>query len=126
MKEVKTNKKLVNKLNLLVSLLKEEREALIKSDGDKVAEIVKKKENIIEDLSTFKGLDIREDKIIMELIKEIDSLQEMNLLLTKQALSFQNALLESISKGVKASLNTYSAKGNYESNNKTGLVDQSV
>jgi len=123
---VKTNKKLVNKLNLLVSLLKEEREALIKSDGDKVAEIVKKKENIIEDLSTFKGLDIREDKIIMELIKEIDSLQEMNLLLTKQALSFQNALLESISKGVKASLNTYSAKGNYESNNKTGLVDQSV
>lgn len=123
---MKTNKKLVNKLNLLVSLLKEEREALIKSDGDKVAEIVKKKENIIEDLSTFKGLDIREDKIIMELIKEIDSLQEMNLLLTKQALSFQNALLESISKGVKASLNTYSAKGNYESNNKTGLVDQSV
>lgn len=123
---MKTNKKLVNKLNLLVSLLKEEREALIKSDGDKVAEIVKKKENIIEDLSTFKGLDIREDKTIMELIKEIDSLQEMNLLLTKQALSFQNALLESISKGVKASLNTYSAKGNYESNNKTGLVDQSV
>lgn len=123
---MKTNKKLANKLNLLVSLLKEEREALIKSDGDKVAEIVKKKENIIEDLSTFKGLDIREDKIIMELIKEIDSLQEMNLLLTKQALSFQNALLESISKGVKASLNTYSAKGNYESNNKTGLVDQSV
>lgn len=123
---MKTNKKLANKLNLLVSLLKEEREALIKSDGDKVAEIVKKKENIIEDLSTFKGLDIREDKTIMELIKEIDSLQEMNLLLTKQALSFQNALLESISKGVKASLNTYSAKGNYESNNKTGLVDQSV
>lgn len=116
----------VNHLKLIIKLLQEEKQTLLYSDGHKVAEIVELKNNYIEKLSEFKGLDIEDNKKAMMLIEEINSLQEVNLLLTKQALAFQNTLLESIAKNVQNLSNTYSAKGNYESKSSISLVDHSV
>lgn len=105
-------------------LLREEKEALINNDGEKIAELVEAKNNYIEKLSEFKGLEMEKNQEIIVLSKEIDSLQEINLLMTKQALSYQNAILESIAKNVKRA-NTYSSKGNYDSED-INIIDQSV
>lgn len=117
---------LYNNLNSIFKLLEEEKVALLHNDGVKVAELVEFKNDYIEKLSKFKGLDIESNEKIMDLIKEINSIQEVNLLLTKQALSFQDVLLESISKNVQNMSNTYSSKGDYETNNSINLIDQSV
>ena len=116
----------MNHLKSTIKLLQEEKQCLIHSDGNKIPEIVELKNKLVEKLSEFKGLDIENNKKAMTLIEEINSLQETNLLLTKQALAFQNTLLESIAKNVQSMSNTYSAKGNYESNSPISLVNQSV
>ena len=121
-----TTQGLISDLKGLLRTLYEEKEALLDSDGHKVADIVEIKNDYIEKLAKYKGLDIENNKKAMEIIEEINSLQEVNLLLTKQALSYQEVLLESISKNIKSASNTYSAKGNYESENKVSLIDQSV
>ena len=120
------NKEFKKHLNSIIDILKEEKDALIQGDGNKIIEIVESKNQYIDTISEFKGLKLEEDRSIMGLIEEIDSLQELNLLLTNQALSFQNALLESISIGLSTASNTYSQKGNYEGTKNIGLVDHSV
>ena len=113
-------------LKSILKLLQEEKDALLHNDGFKIAMIVESKNEYIEKLSQFKGLDINENKKAMGLIEEINSFQEVNLLLTKQALSFQNVLLESIAKNVHNMSNTYSSKGKYGKLNDIGLIDHSV
>lgn len=115
-----------NDLKGLLKTLYDEKEALLDSDGHKVAEIVEIKNEYLEKFANYKGLDIKNNKKCMEIIEEINSLQEINLLLTKQALSYQDVLLESISKNIKNMSNTYSAKGNYDGKNDVSLIDQSV
>lgn len=117
---------LLSNLNSLFKLLKEEKQALIQNQGHKLSEIVEKKNEYIEKMSHFKGLDIENNRKIMDLIYEINLLQESNLLLTKQAISFQDSLLESISKNLHKISNTYSAKGNYQCNNNINLIDQTI
>lgn len=111
-------------LKSLLKLLYEEKEALINNDGLKVAEIVEKKNEYIEKLSQFHEVSPSEQ--ILNIIEEIKTLQETNLLLTKQALSHQNILLESIAKNIKNISNTYSSKGSYNKTNNLGLIDQKV
>ena len=67
-----------------------------------------------------------EESPLLKIINDINSIQEINLLLTKQSLSYQNVLLESISKNIQNMSNTYSAKGNYQKANNTYLYDQEV
>ncbi|NLY47020.1 MAG: flagellar protein FlgN [Tissierella sp.] len=117
---------LLNNLKNIITLLKEEKKALINNDLDKITEIVTKKNEQIEKLAAFKGMDVENFKEAMDLIKEIDSMQELNLLLTKQALSYQNAVLESISQNINNFSNTYSAKGTYQNTDSINIVDQSV
>ena len=119
-----TVSKLASNLKELIKLLKEEKEALIKNDGEKIAKLVETKSNYIEMLVEFKGLKMENNEEIIALVREIDSLQEVNLLMTKQALSYQNAILESIAKNVRTN-NTYSSKGNYDSKD-INIIDQSI
>ena len=117
---------LCNQLKEIIKLLNEEKEALIQNDGGKIIEIVKLKNKHIEKLSQFSGLDIIEDEKAINLIKEINSIQEVNLLLTRQALSYQEVLLDSISQSVQNNSKTYSAKGNYDSTNDLNLINKKV
>lgn len=117
---------LISDLKGLLKTLYEEKEVLLQSDGHRIAEIVEIKNDFIERLAKYKGIEFEKNQKIIEIIEEINSLQEVNLLLTKQALSYQDVLLESISKNIKNMSNTYSAKGNYDSKNDVSLIDQSV
>lgn len=117
---------LCNHLKKIIKLLNEEREALIQNDGGKIIELIELKNKYIEKLSQFSGLDIIENEKSISLIQEINSLQEVNLLLTKQALSYQEVLLDSISQNVQNNSNTYSAKGNYEGTNEINLINKKV
>ena len=119
-------KSLINNLKNIISLLQQEKKALVNNDVDKVTEIVNKKNEQIEKLGAFKGMDVENFKEAMDLIEEIDSMQELNLLLTKQALSYQNAVLESISQNINNFANTYSSKGTYENTDSINIIDQSV
>lgn len=121
------NKKgLISNLKNIISLLEQEKTALVNNDVDEVAKIVNKKNEQIEKLGAFKGMDVENFKEAMDLIKEINSMQELNLLLTRQALSYQNAVLESISQNINNLSNTYSSKGTYENVNSINIIDQSV
>lgn len=117
---------LCSHLKKIIKLLNEEKEALVKNDGAKIVEIVEMKNKHIEKLSQFSGLDIVGNEKSISLIREINSLQEVNLLLTKQALSYQEVLMESISKNVQNNSNTYSAKGSYDSTNEVNLINKKV
>lgn len=117
---------LISDLKGLLKTLYEEKEVLLQSDGHRIAEIVEIKNDFIEKLAKYKGIEFEKNQKVIEIIEEINSLQEVNLLLTKQALSYQDVLLESISKNIKNMSNTYSAKGNYDSKNDVSLIDQSV
>ena len=117
---------LISDLKGLLKTLYEEKEVLLQSDGHRIAEIVEIKNDYIEKLAKYKGIEFEKNQKVIEIIEEINSLQEVNLLLTKQALSYQDVLLESISKNIKNMSNTYSAKGNYDSKNDVSLIDQSV
>lgn len=121
------NKKILKShLEKLSKILKEEKEALIKNDGTKVQEIVDKKTILVEKIEEYKGGISKEDKEIIAIKEEIDSLQELNLLLTKQALNYQKSLLESIASNVKKVSNTYSNRGEYGKSESINLVNQKV
>lgn len=133
-----SNKEIYNHLNSLLKLLQEEKEALIHNDVLKVAELVEKKSELIEKISKLEVIPapveesahviptVVEESPLLKIINEINSIQETNLLLTKQSISYQNVLLESISKNIQNMSNTYSAKGNYQKSNNTYLYDQEV
>ena len=123
---MKHKRSLINNLKNIISLLQQEKKALVNNDVDKVTEIVNKKNEQVEKLGAFKGMDVENFKDAMDLIKQIDTMQELNLLLTKQALSYQNAVLESISQNINNLSNTYSSKGTYENVNNINIIDQSV
>ncbi|MBC8588303.1 flagellar export chaperone FlgN [Paratissierella segnis] len=125
-------KDLCNHLNSLLKLLEEEEEALIHNDVSKISELVEKKNEYVEVLSQYSlsqndVIPTAEEKSqLVKLVEEINSIQETNLLLTKQSLSYQNSLLEAISKNIQNTSNTYSAKGDYQKSNNIGLIDQEV
>ena len=119
-------KGLNNHLKIIYNLLIKERVALINNDVGKISEIVEQKNEQIEELKKYKGVGIKNFEEVANLIEEINSMQELNLLLTNQALSYQNALLESISHSVNNIINTYSSNGKYETKNNMSIIDQSV
>jgi len=121
-----TMQELIGELKGLVKVLYDEKEALLDNDGHKVAEIVEIKNDYIEKLRSFQGLDIVNNSKAMSLVEEINSLQEINLLLTKQALSYQDVLMESIAQNVKNLTNTYSPNGNNNTSSSINFIDQSV
>ena len=115
-----------NHLKQIVTLLNEEKQALLQNQGDKIFKIIESKNTLIEGLSQFSGIDIGKNEKLINLVEEISSLQEINLLLTKQAISYQDMLLESISQNIQSNSNTYSAKGSYESTNDMSLINKKV
>lgn len=113
-------------LKKLKNLLYDEKEALLENDGHKIAEIVEEKIELVEELKNLKDIDASSSKKILELVEEIGSIQETNLLLTQQAIGYQEMLIESISKNAKKFSNTYSPKGGYDTNNTVNFIDQSI
>lgn len=106
-------------------VLEEEKEALIKNDSDKVVAVLAEKETFMEVLSTLdtKGLNKEE---LSGIVEEIKQLQETNLLLTKQALQYQEKMMEAITDSAKTSGSTYSKDGHYSAEKQSSIIDQSL
>ncbi len=123
---MRTERELIDHLWRIQDLLKKERAALVHNDIDTISEITEKKDVEIVRLKDFNIEGIRNQQEVIDLIEEINYMQELNLLLTQQALSYQNVILESISKSINDFSNTYSANGKYEKMNNVNLVDHSI
>lgn len=113
-------------LKELKTLLFDEKEALLKNDGDRIAEIVEIKIELLEEVKKFKDIDASRDEKLLELVEEINSIQKTNLLLTQQAIGYQEMLIESIAKNAKNFSNTYSSKGGYDTNKNINFIDHSI
>lgn len=109
-------------LRKFISLLKKEKKALIKNDGQQVSQIVKEKEAFVELLAAFEPT---EDSDVRVLVLNIRDLQEDNLLLTEQALSYHNAFLSAVTQGLKKTNATYSRYGNLSGQEDVSLINQS-
>lgn len=114
-------------LKSLLLVLKDEKESLINNNVEKIIQLVDIKNEYIDKISKFKELDIENNVEIKELIKRVNLLQETNMLLTKQALSFQSSLLQVISKNIQNNSNTYTSKGKkYQNQKDLSFINESV
>lgn len=112
-------------LRVLLRILSNEKKALISNNADKIVQLVEKKTEFVDKLDKYKGLDIATDEEAMKLIAEINEIQETNLMLTKQAHSYNEVLMDSIAKNINKN-NTYSPYGSSNKSNNVNFIDQSV
>ena len=67
------------------------------------------------------------DRVAIEKeVSEIKELQECNVLLTRQAISYHDSILHALSDGMEKSSRTYSKKGQLSPSKNAGLFNQSV
>lgn len=92
-------KEFYRQLSQFKRLLVKEKQALIKNENQKVADLLPQKEKYLPSLQNYAGPLGEQTKL---LLKEIKELQETNLLLTKQALSFGENLMKSIRTNLKS------------------------
>lgn len=119
-------RKLQVALRELLKVLTEEKKVLITNDAVSLEKIVAKKNELIQKIETEKHLGVVADDEVRRMGAEIQRLQEINQLLTKQALGYQEEILKSLAKNNTSKFNTYSAKGNINTKNEVSIVDQSV
>lgn len=120
---METNKQLMSSLKQLLKLLKKEKKALIKNDGIQIEKLVKQKEQLVAPLNNYKGVPSTEEK---ELIREIKQVQNDNLLLTKQAIAFNDRFLSAVGSGMKKANSTYSSSGRLSSQEDLGFINHSM
>ncbi|MFZ7120915.1 MAG: hypothetical protein ACOWWH_08210 [Eubacteriaceae bacterium] len=114
-------------LKSLLLVLKDEKESLINNNVEKIIRLIDTKNEYIDKISKFEETDFENNVEIRELIKQINLLQETNMLLTKQALSFQSSLLQVISKNIQNNSNTYTSKGKkYQNQKELSFINESV
>lgn len=123
---MKTLNKLISILKNLVSVLEIEKLALINNDGEKILEIIETKVRITDEIQEIGPVNPMEDSRVIDLIEQINELQETNLLLTKQALKYQEVMMESIAKNLTSASRTYEQKGSYNKEQSIGLVEHTV
>ena len=106
-------------------ILETEKEALIQNDGKKVEELLSLKEDFIRELEEYDLNEIdREDAELISLTAEIKDLQETNLLLTEQAMSYNDQFISAFQKEAQKSV-TYSDK-NKKDDGQSSILNQSL
>ncbi len=119
------SKELYINLESLLNILEEETQALVDNDGGRISEILDEKMEIIENIDKFQGQNFREDAEIVELIGKIDDLQETNLMLTQQALNYNETFLKIVTEAMEEKSTTYSASGDVGKTT-SSLIDRSI
>lgn len=119
------SKELYASLESLLDILEEETQALVDSDGARVNEILDEKMRIMEDIDKFQGQNFSQNAEIVELIEKIDDLQETNLMLTQQALNYNETFLKIVTEGLEEKATTYSASGDMGKTT-SSLIDRSI
>lgn len=109
-------------LKQFISILKKEQKALIQNKNEKIEAIVKQKEEFVAVFESFEPVDSPE---IKQLILEIKELQTTNLMLTEQAIQYNDAFLSAVVKESKKTQSTYSADGKYTQQKDVSFIEQS-
>jgi len=99
-----TEKEFLRELNQFYHLLKKENQALIKDDGETLLSIVEQKESMVPIFEVYEE-PIKEK--VQERLLAIRALQEENLLLTNQALSYQKMFMDTIQQQLKKNNTVY-------------------
>lgn len=118
--------KLVRLLESMVDLLEEEKLALINNDGEKINEILASKNEFIKDLEEYSNENLANEEEIVDLVNKIRELQETNLMLTNQAIRYNNFLLDLVKDMTKDKTGGYSKDGKITESSNKNIVDQSV
>lgn len=113
-------------LRELVAVLKVEKEVLMKNESGKLMDLVEKKKDLMALINEYSLSDLLVTEELKNLISQMQGLQETNLLLTKQGLSFQENIMKALAKNNTSKYSTYSSKGSYKAQKEVKLVDQSV
>lgn len=118
-------KKLISILEKLSRVLDNEKEALVKNDVSALSAIVEKKKELINAIEENKEEYPYENEETRKIIHKILEKQETNMLLTNQAIEFQNQLLGIFARSSIQQHNTYSSKGTLCSA-EINIVDQKI
>ncbi|HCM88632.1 MULTISPECIES: hypothetical protein [Vagococcus] len=116
-------KQITPTLKQLIRVLKKEKKALLESDGIQIEKIVKQKELIVDSLSSIKGVPNESEK---GLLREVKELQDNNLLLTKQAMAFNDNFIKAVGEIAQKTNATYSNKGNLKNQVDVGFINHSM
>lgn len=119
-------KRLLMGLKDLLKILKEEKEVLLKNDAVSLEKIVEKKNELVLLIREEQEKGVVPDEAVRSFAHEIEKLQEVNHLLTKQALSFQEEIFKALSKNTSVKHNTYSKQGSMNHTKEVSIIDQSV
>ncbi|WP_279282589.1 hypothetical protein [Enterococcus gallinarum] len=117
-----TEREFERQLQRFFRLLVKEKEYLIKDQGEKLIELVEKKEGFVPVIESYEGN--LTDKC-RELIQQIQRQQQENLLLTEQALSYQKTLMDAVKDNIQPAANTYS-KYTEKATVQTAIIDQKI
>ena len=119
-------KRLQEALKDLLKILKEEKEVLVKNDALSLEKIVARKNEIVTIIREEQEKGVLPDEAVRSYAMEIEKLQEVNQLLTRQALSFQEEIIKALSKNTAVKHNTYSKEGSMNRTKEVSIIDQSV
>lgn len=112
-------------LKEFITLLETEKEALIHNQGEMVQNVVAEKQVFIELFPTFDFQQVSHEEVAA-LVGMIRQLQETNLVLTRQALDYHDAVMEALSKSVKKAGKTYSKSGQQTGLPQASILNQSL
>lgn len=113
-------------LKNLLKILKEEKEVLLKNDALSLEKIVTRKNEMVAIIREEQEKGVLADEAVRSYAMEIEKLQEVNQLLTRQALSFQEEIFKALSKNTAVKHNTYSKEGSMNRTKEVSIIDQSV
>ena len=119
-------KSLQGALKDLLKILKEEKEVLLKNDAASLEKIVTRKNEMVAIIREEQEKGVLADEAVRSYALEIEKLQEVNHLLTRQALSFQEEIFKALSKNTAVKHNTYSKEGSMNRTKEVSIIDQSV
>lgn len=119
-------KRLQGTLKELLKILKEEKEVLLKNDAASLEKIVTRKNEMVAIIREEQEKGVLADEAVRSYALEIEKLQEVNQLLTRQALSFQEEIFKALSKNTAVKHNTYSKEGSMNRTKEVSIIDQSV
>lgn len=118
-----TEKEFLRELNQFYHLLKKENQALIKDDGETLLTIVEQKESMVPIFEVYEE-PIKEK--VQERLLAIRTLQEENLLLTNQALSYQKMFMDTIQQQLKKNNTVYAPNNQPYQATEATIIDQDM
>ncbi|MGO2084128.1 hypothetical protein [Vagococcus sp.] len=118
---MKETKEILFYLKQFIAILKKEKKALINNKNEKIVEIIQLKEEFIPVFDSFEPTDSEE---IRMLVSEIKELQSTNLMLTEQAMAYNNVYLQAIASETKRATNTYSSDGKFTERKEVNFIEQ--